>query len=249
MIVPFLKRRLWLTQQRLFSTLGMAFLLPLLLHVSINIPMRQVVVRTIRNIPYQQWVFPGMLMILAVITLIPLLYREFFDLRIYKKGLPPITLTPLTKYNIIISVLFTAILESLVFIIFGMIVFTIIMDVSFVWYDYLIMLFFLFLSNCVLGNLIVTVALLTERVTMFMILVITIFCFLLFGSGLLIEFEFFPVMLGTTLQLFPTSMLITGLRMLIFTGIINWTYIIVPCLIIIIWTSFNSELLRRKLNQ
>jgi len=249
MIVPFLKRRLWLTQQRLFSTLGLAFLLPLLLHLSINIPMRQVVVRTIRNIPYQEWVFPGMLMILGVITLIPLLYRELFDLRIHKKGLLPITLTPLTKYEIIIGILFTAILESLVFIVFGMVVFTIVMDIAFVWYDYLIMLFFLFLSNCILGNLIVTVALLTERVTMFMIFVVTIFCFLLFGSGLLIEFEFFPVILGTTLQYFPTSMLITGLRMLIFTGIINWTYLIVPFLMIIIWTIFNSELLRRKLNQ
>jgi hypothetical protein len=249
MLVAYLKRRWWLTQQRLVPTLTVALILPILLHTVVNLPLQHLVVRSIRNIPYPEWAYPGLVMVVAMMAMIPLLYRELFDLRIHNKVLLPVTLSPGTKTSLITAVMLTAIVEALVFVVFAMVIFSILSGVHFHWYEYGVMVAYTVVFIVVVGNLIISLSLMTNRVTLFMVLILSLFILVVFGSGLLVEFEFFPSTLGLVLRYLPTSMVANGLRLMLFTHLFEWVPLVLPLLIGFLWTLLNGELLRRKLRQ
>ena len=82
MIVSILTRRFWIIKNRLFSTLGLLFLLPIFLNVVINLPFKRMVVNPLLNISHEQWIFPGLVIIVVLMMMIPSVYRDLFDLRI-----------------------------------------------------------------------------------------------------------------------------------------------------------------------
>lgn len=249
MIGPFIRRRWWLTQNRLISTVSVALILPIILHMAVNLVMKHIVVRTIHQVAYDLWVYPGLVMIIATVSLTPILYRDLFDLRVYKRSLMPMTLTPLSKHGIIFGILSTALIESMLFSVIGMAVLTWIMNISFSIGQYIIIFIFVFLYVALLGNVLTTFSLLTERVTMFILILLTFLVFLLFGSGLLVEFEFYPLSLGIIFQYLPTSVLLRHLRMILFSRIFDWVPLLYPIIVIILLSLVNGEFLRRRLNQ
>ena len=72
---------------------------------------------------------------------------------------------------------------------------------------------------------------------------------MIFGTGILFEFEFYPRMLGMILSYNPFSLIISELRGLVFLKQINWVWIVIPVLTGLGWTWINGFLIKRSLKQ
>lgn len=249
MIAALFRRRWWLVQHRLLTTLSFALILPVLVHVFINMALQNVILQSLNEVPYSQWVFPGFVLMISSFALMPLLSRDFFDLRIHGKVLMNLTLAPWSKFTLVSVILVTALAEAVLFAAVGIGVLFLLMPVSFQWYDFGIMLSFTVLFNLILGNAIITLSLATNRVSVFLLGIMTLFLAVVFGSGLLIELEFYPVSVGQVLEYLPTSLVASGLHSVLFLHHIDWFLITVPGILGILWTVLNGVFLKRKLNQ
>jgi len=249
MLKALLIRRFWLFKNRFLPTLSFLVILPVLLHVCITLVMKNILVRSINEIPYESWVFPGIIMIICAVSLFPNLYRDLFDLRIHGKSLIPMTLAPINKLSLITAFLITACLESLVFVIAGIGILGILSNYTLSIANYFFIAVYALGFSAILGNLMITFSLITDRITTYLMSILILFVLILFGSGILVEFEFYSYPIGLILEMFPTSMILSGLRALIFYERFDLLRIAVPLAITVIWTWFNSELFRRKLGQ
>lgn len=249
MIVALFRRRWWLVQHRLLATLAFALMLPVLLHVFINMALKNVVLQSLNEVPYSQWVFPGFVLIISTLALMPLLARDFFDLRIHGKVLMNLTLAPWSKSILVFGMMVTALIEAFLFAIVGVAVLSLLMPVAFHWYDFGIMLLFTILFNLITGNAIVSLSLAADRVSVFLLGLMMIFLAIVFGSGLIIELEFYPLSVGQVLEYLPTSMAASGLHSILFLNHFDWFQITVPAILGILWTVLNGTFLKRKLNQ
>jgi len=249
MIRPFIQRRVWLTQNRLLTTLGFALALPVLLHVVVGMGMKNLVVRSIQQIPYERWVAPGLIFLLATITLIPIIYRELFDLRIHHKSLQSISLAPLSKINIILGFIITAMLESFFFVVIGMTVFGSLAPVGLGFAGILMIILYVVVLDFLNANVLVLFSLLTERVTLYIMMILSLVIVLMFTCGFVVETEFYPTTIGMFFHWLPPNQLIRGLRMFLFADIFDWISLIYPTAAAILLLFINGELLKRKLHQ
>ncbi|MDP6755351.1 MAG: hypothetical protein QF769_04455 [Candidatus Marinimicrobia bacterium] len=230
-------------------TFSFMVILPLLLHVSITMVMKNIFIQSLDKIPYEIWVFPGIVLTIASMSMYSIIYRDMFDLRIHKKSFLPMTLTPFTKTQLILGFLITSIIETTVYVLIAMGVLTILLPNSLDWSDYFIIPIFAFLYSFILGNIIITFSVLTDRVSTYIFTSVTMFLVIVFGSGILVEFEFYPKTIGIILSNLPLSMILTSLRGIIFFNQFDWTLIITPIVVAIVWTWMNGYLLKRKLRQ
>lgn len=249
MITAFLKRRWWLTQNRILSSITLALVIPVILYISIVSVMNNVIRRSIDGIPYEHWVFPGLVMIVAIIGLFPLLYRDFFDLRIHRRILQPITLTPISKVEIVAGIVITAIIESITYVVIGIAVLSILISTSFNLLDYIIIIFYLILFNGVMANAFVSVGLLTDRVTTYMFIILGFFIFIMFGSGIIVELEFYPSLMSNFFSNLPTSVLMRGLRSGLFFNRFDWVSVVYPLIVTAVWFGINSIIFKIKSKQ
>ena len=83
MIAALVKRRLWLWQNRLIPSVFILLLLPIFVFAMIGVPLKNVIQYSLSGMSYDIWVFPGLIFILGSLSLYPLLYREYFYLRIH----------------------------------------------------------------------------------------------------------------------------------------------------------------------
>ena len=125
MISTLLKRRLWIIKNRLFTTLGLLFILPVFLNIVINLPFKRLVVNPLWNIAHEQWIFPGLTIIVVVMMMIPSVYRDLFELRIHKKLLPALALTPVSKTLYLNNFLITVLIETAIYTILVMLIYSI----------------------------------------------------------------------------------------------------------------------------
>ena len=61
MIYALLKRRLWLWQNRLILSMSFLFAIPILISVIILYPLKNIFVKSLSDIPFEQWVIPGLI--------------------------------------------------------------------------------------------------------------------------------------------------------------------------------------------
>lgn len=245
----FIRRRWWLTQDRLVSTMIIVFLAPIVIYLFIHLPFKSIIIRSVGNIPYASWALPGYLMILSLIGLIPMIYRDLFELRIHHKAIIPISLAPVTKIDIIVGVLVTAVFESMIYVLFGLVVFCSLIPLTFNLYEYILIGLYLLLQGFLIGNLLITIALLTQRVTTYLPMIILVIFGIIFSSGYLFEFEFFPTGISQALRYNPTGLLLQNLRSLLFVGYLNYWTLAVPILLSAVWIYLNSIILRKRLKQ
>ncbi|MDC0235124.1 hypothetical protein OAK09_02135 [Candidatus Marinimicrobia bacterium] len=234
---------------RPMMTFSFMVILPLLLHISITMVMKNILVRSLDQIPYELWIFPGIILIIASMSTFSMIYRDLFDLRIHKKSFLPITLAPYSKTQLILGFLITSILETTVYVIVAMAVLTVFLPSPFDVSTYFIILIFTFLYTFIVGNIIITFSVVTDRISIYLSILITMFLIILFGTGILVEFEFYPKTISIILTNFPLSMFLSSLREIIFFNRIDWFQILIPITVAIGWTWMNGYLLRRKLNQ
>jgi|TARA_B110000914_G_scaffold184663_1_gene168008 ABC-type polysaccharide/polyol phosphate export permease len=234
---------------RPMMTFSFMVILPLLLHISITMVMKNILVRSLDQIPYELWIFPGIILIIASMSTFSMIYRDLFDLRIHKKSFLPMTLAPYSKTQLILGFLITSIVETTAYVIVAMAVLTVFLPSPFDVSTYFIILIFTFLYTFIVGNIIITFSVVTDRISIYLSILITMFLIILFGTGILVEFEFYPKTISVILSNFPLSMFLSSLREIIFFNRIDWFQIFIPIIVAIGWTLVNGYLLKRKLNQ
>jgi|TARA_B100001079_G_scaffold61086_1_gene51782 ABC-type polysaccharide/polyol phosphate export permease len=231
------------------STIAFAVLIPLLLHITLTMVMKNIFIYSLDKIPYEIWVFPGIVLLVSILSAYAVLYRDLFDLRIHKKSFIPITLAPYSKFYLVGGFLLTAIVESLIYGILSMIILSFLLSQSLHWYSYIAIPLYGFTFLFLFVNLLLTISILSERITTFLSMIIILFFFMIFGTGILFEFEFYPKILGTVLTYNPFSLILSELRGFLFSNHINWIWILVPILTGFVWTWINGFILKRTLKQ
>ena len=249
MISALLKRRLWLWKNRLVPSIFFYLILPIFIFVIISLPLKNIIRFSLAEIPYDIWVLPGLIFIVGSFSLYPLLYREYFELRIHRKVLVNIALAPYSKKYMIFSSLVISGLESIGMSVLGIIVYTtftsISLSVSSTLFLFLCLVIYLFL----LGNLYITISLLIDALTTMFLATSMIFVFILFGSGFLIEFSFFPVGIESFLKWLPLSIPFQIFHKFNATGLVDWLSLSILSVMIYLWIILNSIMLKRRLRQ
>ena len=247
MIPTLLNRRFCIIKNRLLTTLGLLLILPIFLNVVVNLPFKRLVVNPLWNIPHEQWIYPGLTIIVVIMMMIPSVYRDLFELRIHKKILPALALTPVSKSLYLYSFLITILIESIVYTILVMIVYSILIAPGFGLWEYLIMFPFFLLYIALGANILITLSLMVDKTTLYNLLMLMFFLFILFASGTVIEFEYFPEIIGNILRYLPTGQIMQSLRMALFSGVINWLILLSVLVTIILWAYFNGLLFKKRL--
>jgi len=245
----FIIRRWWLIRNRLLSSISLAFIVPIILSIVTVFGTRNIITHSINGHLYEVWVLPGLMMFMSAVLITPLIYRDFFDLRIHNKALIPMTLAPIRKSAIILGILFSAMLEVIVIIAIGLGIYSFIFPDSVALEHVGYILIYSIIFSLLYGNIIILISLFTERISVFMSALLTTIISIMFVCGLFIEFPFFPDTMSTTFQYFPLSMVSIACRSIIFIGQIDVINTVTPLSITLILIVINSSLLTRKMKQ
>ncbi len=249
MIKALFIRRLWIIKNRLLTTIGLLLILPIFINVLINLPFKRLVVSPLWDIPHEQWIYPGLTIIVIVMMMIPSVSRDLFDLRILNKLLPSLALTPISRSQYLYNLLVVILIETVVYTVIIISVYSILIAPGFVFFDYLVMFPFFLLFMALSANILTTLALLVDKTTLHILLVLSFFLFIVFASGTVIEFEYFPEILGTIFSYLPTGQIMLSLRMALFSDVINWWVIFSAIITILIWAFLNGLLFTRRLTK
>jgi hypothetical protein len=249
MISTLLTRRIWIIKNRLFSTLGLLLILPIFLNIVINLPFKRMVVSPLWDVPHEQWIYPGLTIIVIVMMMIPSVYRDLFELRIHGKLLPSLSLTPISKPLYLYNFVLTIIIESIVYTIIVMVVYSILLAPDFSIVDYLIMFPYLLLFIALGANILISLSLIVNKTTLYNLLMLTFFLFIVFASATVIEFEYFPEVIGNIIRYLPTGQIMHSMRMALFSDVINWLIILASIVTILLWTYINGLLFTKRLQK
>lgn len=249
MITALINRRLWLWKNRLVPSLFLLLLFPIIVFTMISLPLKNIIRFSLAGVPFDIWVFPGLLFIINSFILFPLIYREFFELRIHRKVLINMSLAPHTKTTIIFSSLVVSILEALIVVFFSTIVYISFISISINIVDFLFFVFCLTVFSFLLGSLYISLSLIIDTLTTMLLAIFMVILVILFGTGFLIEFSFFPMGLDSILKWSPISIPFQIYKKFNATGIIDYISISISIILIYSWVILNGYLLKIKLRQ
>ena len=111
----FLLRRWWLFRRRIFSTFTFVVVFPILIHLALSVGIGNIIMETISKFSYHKWLFPGLVLIVNTVMMIPIIYRDFFDLRVNSRTLITLSLTTLSKIQLVGYLLLTELVEDTIF--------------------------------------------------------------------------------------------------------------------------------------
>ncbi len=249
MIRALLVRRLWLWKNRLMPSMIFIFILPIILFFIISASLGNIIVTSLTSIPFNKWFMPGILFIIGSISVFPLLFRDFYILRINRKMLTHISMAPFSKKKIILSYLILSVFEALIIIFIISIIFAFFLDFSFSLSEYLMIIIQLSIYLFILGNAIITCSLLIDSITLFASISLYLFSIIIFGSGFIIELGLFPSKIFAILSVQPFSIPFQILQLFLEKHMVDWQKIIILFFLFGSWLIINSILLRKKLNQ
>jgi len=244
-----LVRRLWLWKNRLMPSMIFIFILPIILFFIISASLGNIIVTSLTSIPFNKWFMPGILFIIGSISVFPLLFRDFYILRINRKMLTHISMAPFSKKKIILSYLILSVFEALIIIFIISIIFAFFLDFSFSLSEYLMIIIQLSIYLFILGNAIITCSLLIDSITLFASISLYLFSIIIFGSGFIIELGLFPSKIFAILSVQPFSIPFQILQLFLEKHMVDWQKIIILFFLFGSWLIINSILLRKKLNQ
>lgn len=245
----FILRRWWLIRNRLMSTIAFALIIPSVLTIITVMGIKNVIIRSINGQPYEMWVMPGLFMFMAAILVTPLIYRDFFDLRIHHKVLTPIVLSPLRKSNIVIGILFSSLLEVIFILIIGLIIYSSIFPHTVNFSQGILTLFYSIIFAVLFGNIIILISLMTERISFFIYTLMMLLITVMFGCGLFIELDFYPVSMGNVLRYLPLSMVGIAGRAHLFQHSFDLFNTAIPVIVSGLLIILNGFVLKRKMRQ
>ena len=249
MIQGFLLRRLWLWRNRLVPSIFLFFFMPILLFTMISIPLKNIIRYSISGVPYDIWVFPGLIFIIGSLGLYPIIYREIFDLRVHRKVLLNIALAPYSKSQLVFGNLCVAVLEALIMCLFSILIYSSIVSISLNFSNFLFLIFCLVIYLFLVGNIYILLSISIDAITTMILSSFVLIFFMIFGSGFLIEFSFFPSFMESILKYNPISFSQQCYQRFTSTGYFDWMFIAIQVILIYILFVLNGFLLKRKLRQ
>ena len=242
-------RRIWLLGNNITSSLVLSFMLPLTVFIFTNLAFRNVLIMSLYDVKFDTWIYPSMVLFVSGLSIIPSIFRDIFDLRIHKKVLTYVSLSPYSKRFIIFSFLMVALIEGIIMSLGSILLFSFIIPYPFGLIETIVLLVYSSIFILVFGNILITISILADKSATFLLSIVILFFFILLGSGLIIELPFFPPSVNYILSIFPISMIVKAMQSYLFSGFINWPLIFFPLLFSIGLLIINSILLRNKLRQ
>ena len=223
--------------------------MPILLFIMISIPLKNIIRYSISGVPYDVWVFSGLIFIIGSLGLYPIIYREIFDLRVHRKVLLNIALAPYSKSQLVFGNLFVAVIEALIMCLFSILIYSSIVSISFNVLNFLFLIFCLVIYLFLIGNIYILLSISIDAITTMILSSFVLIFFIIFGNGFLIEFSFFPSFMESILKYIPISFSQQCYQRFTSTGYFDWMFIAIQ--VILIYTLFllNGFLLKRKLRQ
>ncbi len=249
MIRALLLRRAWLLRNNLTTSVVILFLFPLSIFIFINLAFRKVPAIGLYDIEFDVWIYPSMIFLVTGLCILPSIIRDLFDLRVHKKVLSYSSLSPHSKRYMILSFSLVSIVESLIFGLVSIILFSALIPYPFGFIKTIGFIFYFSIYIFLLSNVFITIAILSDKLSTILISVFSFIFFLLFGSGLIIGPSFYPPSLESLLSVLPLSMVIKAMQSYLFSGFINWIFTVIPFLTSLFLLSLNSIFIRNKLRQ
>ena len=242
-------RRIWLLGNNITSSLVLSFMLPLTVFIFTNLAFRNVLIMSLYDVKFDTWIYPSMVLFVSGLSIIPSIFRDIFDLRIHKKVLTYLSLSPYSKRFIIFSFLMVALIEGIIMSLGSILLFSFIIPYPFGLIETIVLLVYSSIFILVFGNILITISILADKSATFLLSIVILFFFILLGSGLIIELPFFPPSVNYILSIFPISMIVQAMQSYLFSGFINWPLTFSPLLFSMGLLIINSILLRNKLRQ
>ena len=249
MIKALLIRRIWLLINHLTSTVVLSFILPIIIFIFTNLAFRNILVNSIYDISFDAWIYPSMIFLVSSLCITPSIFRDLFDLRIHKKVLTYLSISPWSKQSLVSSILIVSLVEALFIGLFSSFLFSFIISHPFNFLETIVLFFYLLIHISVFGNILITISILSDKSATFLLSLMILLFVTLFGSGLIIELNFFPSSIRYIFSIFPISMIVTAMQFYLYSGFIDWGFTIFPILISIGILLINSILIRNKLRQ
>lgn len=249
MIRALMLRRIWVWKNQLVPNIFLFFTLPVSVFYFVSLPLKNIMRFSLSDVPYDIWVFPGLIFIIGSFSIYPSIYRDYFDLRINNKVLINISLSPYSKKRIIFSTLVSSLSESFVMISISILIYFTLTSIPYS------LVTFLFLGIClstylfILGNLLIFLSVTIDTLSVMLLGLITIFILVLFGSGFLFELSFYPIVLESILSWSPFAISFQVFQKFHSTGIIAWKSLFGLTILIYLFVTFNGYQLKRKLKQ
>ena len=249
MIKALLLRRIWLLGNNLTSSIVILFLFPLTIFIFTNLAFRKIPVVGIYDVDFDIWIYPSMIFLVTGLSIIPSVFRDVFDLRVHKKVLPYLSLSPYSKRYMVFSFSIVSLLESIIIGFVAVILFSSIISYPFGLIKTFGFIFYFSIYIFLLSNVFIMISILSDKLsTIFISLFVFIF-FMLFGSGLIISPDFYPPSINGTLSLLPLVMCVKSMQSYLFSGFINFSHTIIPIFTSVVLLIINSIVLRNKLSQ
>ena len=242
-------RRIWLFRNNVISSLILSFVFPLTIFIFANLSFRNVLVISLYDIKFDTWIYPSMVLLVSGLSIIPSIFRDIFDLRIHKKVLTYLSLSPYSKRFIIFSFLVVALIEGIIMGLGSLLLFSFIIPYPLGLIETVALLVYSSIFILVFGNILITISILADKSATFLLSIVILFFFILLGSGLIIELPFFPSSVNYILSISPISMIVQAMQSYLFSGFINLSLTFFPILFTIVLLLINSSLLRNKLRQ
>ena len=249
MIRALLLRRAWLLRNNLTTSVVILFLFPLSIFIFTNLALRSVPLIGLYDIEFDVWIYPSMIFLVTGLCILPSIFRDVFDLRVHKKVLSYLSLSPHSKRYMILSFSIVSVVESLIFGLVSIILFSVLVPYPFGIIKTIGFIFYFSIYIFLLSNVFITIAILSDKLSTILISVFAFIFFLLFGSGLIISPSFYPSSLESLLSALPLAMVIKAMQSYLFSGFINWIFTVIPFLTGLLLLSLNSILIRHKLRQ
>ena len=242
-------RRFWLLRNRLVVTAPIIILSPIAFHVFLSSLINNIYSSSPNGIPIESWLFPGVIFSFGSLTMLAILYRDLFNSHINLQFLKLLSISPNSKFKIILGVILSSLIECLSYCIISTLTLLIFMPEPFSFSAFLSILFYLIFYLGLFGNCIITLSIFVQRGFTFLFLSFIFLQLLFVSSNVLFDQEIYSQIMNMIFFNNPFNMLLYDLRYLIFFGETNFIWVSISIALSLIWIFLNSLFLKKKLNQ
>ena len=242
-------RRFWLLRNRLVITAPIIILAPIAFHVFLSSVINNIYSSSPNGIPIETWLLPGIIFSFGSLTMLAILYRDLFNPQSNLQFLKLLSISPNSKFKIILGILLSSLIECLSYSIISTLTLLIFMPEPFSFLAFLSILFYLIFYLGLFGNCIITLSIYVQRGFTFLFLSFIFLQLLFISSNILFEKQIYSQIMNMIFFNNPFNMLLYDLRYLIFFGETNFIWVVISIALSFLWIFLNSLLLKKKLNQ
>ena len=242
-------RRFWLLRNRLVITAPIIILSPIAFHVFLSSLINNIYSSSPNGIPIESWLFPGVIFSFGSLTMLAILYRDLFNSHSNLQFLKLLSISPNSKFKIILGVILSSLIECLSYCIISTLTLLIFMPEPFSFSAFLSILFYLIFYLGLFGNCIITLSIFVQRGFTFLFLSFIFLQLLFVSSNVLFDQEIYSQIMNMIFFNNPFNMLLYDLRYLIFFGETNFIWVAISIALSLLWIFLNSLFLKKKLNQ